>query len=313
MNIRAKIRFYINLFVLLLFLGTFSIVRSIGINKVVSKFNDNLPLGNGTKATVIILAGQSNASGCSQVEYLKENVEKEKFSEYQNGYDNVYINYFSSNLNISNGFVKCTIGQGENKDCFGPEVGLAEKLHKERPNEIFFIIKWAWGDTNLYKQWLSPSSAGKTGTHYKQFIKYVNNSLTYLEYKDYDISIEGLCFMQGESDSFSEENATNYKNNLSNFIKDVRREFKPFAAKDGIAFIDAYIAANPIYWVYYEGVNNSKKAVSEESKMNIIIDTNSHGLTCNLEPIENPDIPHYDSTSEIKLGHLFAEEIIKFL
>jgi len=36
-------------------------------------------------------------------------------------------------------------------------------------------------------------------------------------------------------------------------------------------------------------------------------------LFCTEEPTEQPDIPHYDSLSEIKLGHLFAEEIITFL
>ena len=61
---------------------------------------DMLPNGNGKKAKVILLAGQSNASGCSLNEYLKRNVTDEKYSEYTNGYDNIFINYYTSGKNI---------------------------------------------------------------------------------------------------------------------------------------------------------------------------------------------------------------------
>ena len=54
--------------------------------------NDTLPNANGEEAIVIILAGQSNASGCSRDDYLQKNVSEEKYAEYRNGYDNVYIN-----------------------------------------------------------------------------------------------------------------------------------------------------------------------------------------------------------------------------
>ena len=43
-----------------------------------------------------------------------------------------------------------------------------------------------------------------------------------------------------------------------------------------------------------------------------LIDTNAEGLTAQNEPEENPDRAHYDSLSEIKLGHLFAAEVLKF-
>ena len=47
--------------------------------------------------------------------------------------------------------------------------------------------------------------------------------------------------------------------------------------------------------------------------MNRVIDTISEGLTCSNEPSDNPDIAHYDSLSEIKLGHLFIENIADYL
>ena len=98
----------------------------------------------------------------------------------------------------------------------------------------------------MFEQWLSPSSKGKTGKLYNQFIGFVDSSIKYLVSKNYDVKIEGMCWMQGESDSFSVENATNYENNLNNFTKDIRIKFKKYGSTDGSSFIDAYIADNPV-------------------------------------------------------------------
>ena len=281
-------------------------------NKIVFNIKDTLPDGEGKRAHIIILAGQSNASGCSLDEYLKKNVSEKKYAEYQNGYENVYINYLSGE-NRSEEFVKCATLQGEIAGGFGPELGLAEKLHEMYPDEMFFIVKCAWGGTNLFKQWLSPSSKGKTGELYKQFVSYVETSIKYLKSKNYDVQIEGMCWMQGESDSFSVENSKRYGEHLNNLITDIREKFLEYSSEDGIAFVDAYIAPNPTYWVYYENVNKGKDAVAALSATNVLVDTISAGLDCSQEPEGAPDIPHYDSLSEIKLGHLFAEEIAAFL
>lgn len=273
---------------------------------------DTLPDGGGKKATVILLGGQSNASGCSRDEYLKKNVTPEEYREYEAGYDNVYINYYVSGYNISEEFVKCGGCQGEKGGFFGPELGIADKLNELYPDRIFFIIKCAWGGTNLYEQWRSPSSVGKTGSLYNTFVSYVNTSLEYLKSKNYDIEIEAMCWMQGESDAFSVKDAVDYKNNLTDFIKDIRKEFAEYGSDDGIAFIDAYIAETPALWVHYDLVNDSKRQVAESSRMNTVVDTVAAGLTCAVEPEEAPDLAHYDAMSQLKLGQMFAEEAAKF-
>ena len=273
---------------------------------------DTLPDGDGKKATVILLGGQSNASGCSRDEYLKKNVTPEEYAEYEAGYDNVYINYYVSGHNISEEFVKCGARQGEKGGFFGPELGIADKLNELYPDRTFFIIKCAWGGTNLYEQWLSPSSIGRTGDLYNTFVSYVNTSLEYLVSKNYDIEIEAMCWMQGESDSISEKNATDYEWNLKHFIKDIRKEFADYASDDGIAFVDAYISPNPKIWVHCDLLNQSKKNVAVSSPMNAVVDTVTAGLSCAVEPVENPDIAHFDALSELKLGQMFAEEAVKF-
>ena len=302
------------LLALILSVSGFFGIRACVKNQSPFSVADTLPDGQGKKATVILLGGQSNASGCSRDEYLAKNVSTDKYAQYEKGFDNVYINYFASELNQSKSFVKCATKQGEAGGFFGPELGMADKLNEMYPDELFFIIKYAWGATDLFNLWLSPSSKGKTGDLYNAFTQYVKTSMKYLISKNYEVEIEGMCWMQGESDSFSVENATNYQQHLDNFITDIRKEFSRYTAKkDTIAFIDAYIADNPVYWVYCDLVNASKKAVAEKSPFNVLIDTVAEGLTCAQEPAEDPDLAHYDSLSEIKLGHLFIEHLSPFL
>ena len=274
--------------------------------------NDTLPDGNGKEAIVILLGGQSNASGASLDEYLAKNVSPEKYDEYKEGYDNVYINFLSG-PKTSQAFVPCSILQGEGESAFGPELGLADKLHEMYPDKTFFIIKCAWGGTNLYSQWLSPTSKGMTGSLYKQFIRFVNTSVDYLISKNYDVKIEGMCWMQGESDAFTVDHSEKYAEHLSNLIGDIRNEFSQYATEDGIAFVDAYIADTPGVWPYYEAVNRGKAEVAGRSPMNVVIDTIAAGLECTEEPEGAPDLAHYDSMSEILLGHLFAEALSEFL
>ncbi len=296
----------------LLGLCCFLCVRHYSENRIAFTVNDTLADGGGKEATVILLGGQSNASGCSLDAYLKENVSSEKYAEYEAGYENVYINYLSG-ANMSQGFVKCATLQGELPGAFGPELGLAERLSELYPDRTFFIIKCAWGGTDLHSQWLSPSSRGKTGELYRQFVAFVESSIRYLESKNYNVTIGGMCWMQGESDSFSVEHSTAYGEHLDAFIKDLRGELASYAPEDGFAFADAYIAENPVFWVYYEAVNQGKREVAARSPLNVVVDTVSAGLICTEEPRENPDIPHYDSLSELKLGHLFAEHLTPFL
>ena len=303
-----------------LVIGTVSAVREYKYRKrnaIDFEIADTLKDGGGKKATVILLGGQSNASGCSLDEYLKKNTTPEKYAEYEAGYDNVYINFFATGTNQSNGFVKCSVRQGEIIEdfgvCFGPELGMAEKLNELYPDQTFFIIKCAWGNTALYDQWLAPRSEGKIGKHYRNFTKFVDASLKYLKSKNYDVKIEAMCWMQGECDAFLAENGIAYEQNLQDFIGAIRRRYKRYAAEDGIAFVDATIADIPMFWVHPEIVNESKRKVADSSHMNVLIDTNAEGLITANEPEEKPDVPHYDSMSQIKLGHLFAEQVAGFL
>ena len=256
--------------------------------------------GRKEKVKVILLAGQSNASGCSHVEELEKNVSKEKFNEYKNGYSNIYINYYNDNgMNSSNEFVNVTLSQGVTEGYFGPELGMAEKLSELYPGEKIFIIKSAWGGTDMYKRW----KAGE-GDLYKSFIKFVKISLEYLEMKNYDVDVVATMWMQGESDA-NLEYYPSYKENTINFIAAIRKDISKYI-ETNMYFVDAYISDSH-YWQLYKEINSSKQEVCDSSLYNICIDTIKEGLTYQNEPIDQPDLAHYDSISEVKLGHLFAQ------
>ena len=67
-------------------------MSELSINLLFPVLNERLRLENGIERSM---------------EYLKKNVSSEKYSEYENGYDNIYINYFVSGSNESKSFVKC--------------------------------------------------------------------------------------------------------------------------------------------------------------------------------------------------------------
>jgi hypothetical protein len=54
-------------------------------------------------------------------------------------------------------------------------------------------------------------------------------------------------------------------------------------------------------------------AFAEESENNFYIDTIGAGMHTDQEPALNVDKDHYDSESEVLLGHLFAEAFEPFL
>ena len=269
-------------------------------------FDTEIPKGNNKRARVVILAGQSNASGHTRDEYLKKYVSTEKYQEYENGYENVFINYYVDNgSNKSNGFVNLKNNQGVSIGCFGPELGLGEKLSEKYPHETVFIIKFAWSATSIYDHWLSQAPSGNICTLYEMFIKFVRESMEYLEEQAYQAKLVGICWMQGESDALLMKATLSYQDNLTMLIANFRKDLNQYASHLGMLFVDAGIS-DCVVWKRYQEINFAKINVAKISYMNFYIDTIANKLTYQNEPMDNPDVYHYDALSQIKLGHLFA-------
>ncbi|MBE6624864.1 MAG: sialate O-acetylesterase [Ruminococcaceae bacterium] len=278
----------------------------IGLNTDFKKPTD-LGDGKGERVKVILLLGQSNATGCGLNSYLEKNVGKEQYGIYEDGFSNVLINYSVDNqLNDSNGeFIKASVGFGHKSEYFGPELGMAEKLSEEYADETVIILKYTYSGSCLKTQWLDGRGRGEI---YNACIKFMETYMDALLESGYDARIGAICWMQGESDAIG-KTADSYYKNQKRFVSFLREDLDKYAEDGGIYFIDAGIQEGTIF-PRYEVVNEAKARFAGKSELNLYFSTTEAGLTTNLEPEGNPDLPHYDSMSVIKLGHLFAEQII---
>ena len=262
-----------------------------------------------SKSKVILLAGGENCLGYSYSYHLQEldGVSKQKFKEYQNGYDNVKISYrnmLSSTLihKEQTSFIKTRLGQGKAANegieygCLGPEVGIAEYLSNFRKNENYYIIKFAGGGESGFKyQWNSDA-----GVYYKKMTTFFDEQLQKLKTNNIDFEVSSFMFVQGETDAKNGE--PNYGDYLDNFVNDVKVRYHDYASESGMSFIDAGISS--YYMLSYRSINDDKKEIMSKSKNDFFIDTIVGDISRNKD---NMDRIHYDARGEIKLGHLFAK------
>ena len=271
------------------------------------EINDCLNDGNNQKAKVIVLLGQSNASGCTYNNYLEMNTSKDEYERYQNGFDNVLINYSIDNRSYTtNGeFKKVDLTCGVKEGRFGPELGMSDVLSKEFKDETIFILKFTMSGYSLNHHWLNNYERFDI---YNACLIFLETYLDYLISKNYNINLDAICFMQGESDT-TEYKASRYYNNLIKFTNYLRSDLDKYN-DDEIYFIDAGISDSPYCEPSYPDINKAKEDFSKLSPYNIYFPTIENGLTTLNEPYENPDLGHYDSLSMIRLGELFGEHLI---
>ena len=268
-----------------------------------------LPDGEGKRVKVILLLGQSNATGCGLTEYLKKQVSNEEYAAYLEGFPSVLVNYcLDDHKATSHGeFVKVDVTCGAGDGYFGPELGLAETLADEYPNETVVILKYTMSGYSLHHHWLSQ---GQRGSIYEAFLVYLQTYMNALRERHYDARIGAVCWMQGESDT-TEFKAARYYDNQTRFASYLREDLAEYAEEGGIYFIDAGISNSPYCEPAYPEINAAKVRFSEDSPLNLYFSTIDEGLTVHLEPEGDPDWGHYDSMSVIKLGHLFGAYVIQ--
>ncbi len=264
--------------------------------------------GENTRVKVILLLGQSNATGCSLTSYLEEGVSTEKYAEYEGGYPSVRINYCLDDHKYTSGGeflpvdLTCAAGEG----CFGPEVGMAEVLSKAYQEETVIILKYTMSGYSLHHHWLS---GGERGSIYQACLRFVNTYMEALREKHYDARIGAVCWMQGESDT-TDFKAERYYDNQTKFVSYLREDLQDYAEQGGIYFIDAGISNSPYCEPAYPAINAAKEKFSKDSSLNLYFPTIEAGFTVHLEPEGDPDWGHYDAMSELELGRLFGEYVI---
>ena len=276
---------------------------------------------------VVVISGQSNAVGCTHTDCLIDSMGYDKYDEYMTGYPGIQIAYdcwtkdvlgdgtstfYSQNTSKNDTFTKVMLGQGNSLATFGPEIGISEALHEKYANKLF-LIKYACGASNLKDDW-----AQRNSPMYNRFVTYVKKQMDNLKNMGYKPTIKAFCWMQGEGDSYMGY-YEHYLENLQTFVGNLRSDLKELSGDKDFPFIDAGInkSINPVTkelkWVYYREVNDAKKQFADLSENNFYIDTIAAGMHTDQEPFDTVDECHYDTESEVQLGHLFAEAFEKFL
>lgn len=270
---------------------------------------EDLPVGEGRRAKVILLLGQSNATGCSLTSYLKESVGAEQYAAYEAGYESVRINFCLDDHKYSSGgaFVKtdltCAAGEGS----FGPELGMAEVLVEAYPEQPVFILKYTMSGYSLHHHWLCN---GARGSIYESCMTFVQTYMQALTDAGYDARIGAICWMQGESDT-TDFKASKYLANQRAFAAYLREDLADYAEQGGICFIDAGISNSPYCEPAYPAINEAKVRFAAESELNYYFSTIDAGYTVHQEPKGDPDWGHYDAESELALGRKFGELIVE--
>ena len=271
-----------------------------------------------TPVDVVIISGQSNGVGCTFSEFIKSSKGVAKYNEYNRGYPDIQIAYdsltkdfvnnkfefYSQNSSKDYNFMPTRLGQGNSTNTFGPEIGIAEAMHEKYGNKLF-LIKCACGSSNLRDDW-----ARKDSIMYRGLMEFVRIQMGNLEDKGYAPTLKAFCWMQGEGDSYPGFHEV-YKDSLELFVSNLREDLNTYTGGKILPFIDAGISDAAI-WEYSAQVNAAKRAFAEESELNFFIDTIAAGMHTNQEPVP-VDECHYDSESELLLGHLFAEQFEQFL
>lgn len=190
---------------------------------------------------VFILAGQSNMQGSGIItadpkrnegkgtlEYLAKSEEsRARFGHLLNKKgewkkrDDVQISYFERKGPL-------TVGYGARKETIGPELGFGWTIG-EHYKEPVLLIKVAWGGKAIGKEFRSPSAGGEVGESYKEMIKEVKRVLKdvdkiFPKLKYSEVQLMGIGWHQGWNDRVNQAFNDAYEENLSHFIRDVRKE-----------------------------------------------------------------------------------------
>lgn len=252
---------------------------------------------------VYLIAGQSNAVGCTLIASLPPNFKEEVFDKaylYQEG--NFCPTYYGK-------LVKgIHLGMGCNEDHMGIEYGMAKYL-QENSSKEFAFIRYGYGGSNLFLDWQprflwkdEPSFISQYGFSYKTWAQTVVNGLNKLMEAGYLPEIKGMAWMQGESDADkTEEIANNYYDNLCDLIFSMRTELRMPSLPVAIGEISTATKIAP--WA--DIVRKNQLKFTENDKNAILVSTK--------------DIPagkdglHYDGSDDVKLGMRFAEKLFSLI
>ncbi|WP_269522998.1 sialate O-acetylesterase [Coraliomargarita parva] len=262
---------------------------------------------------VFLIGGQSNADGRAPTEDLPTS--PENLQAAQDDVDFFYLFEGGSETLTS-----LQPGLSENSQYgisqFGPAITFGRELSDsiaDGTTTRVAIIKYANGGTNLYTHWKAGGDATTDGDgpEYVTFQETVADGLAALAtaYPDADIEIQGMLWLQGESDCDSDSYATAYEANLSAFIDDLRATFLNSYGtyESDLLFIIARLSSAQTYLdaTRLAMIREAQVAVADADARAVWIDTDNVS-------IKESDHLHFDADGQQALGLAAAEKVLEF-
>lgn len=267
-------------------------------------------------AEVYLLSGQSNMLGSGKVNELKE-ADRQPI-------DNVFIWDKTAFIPLAPNQLNAINTRGQ----FGPELGFAQRLRMQKPDQSIYLIKYAasgqplhfgW-DRNTWKglnresgRWNFYPGDGKDrlnrGKHYGVLIQTITDALHALETEGRKFRIRGFLWMQGEQDSKHEVSADTYAQNLkllkSQLENDINKK-RPIPMVFGQVLPHTPPAKR---FTHRELIRQRQTEADYKSG-------HAHAIRgAAMIPTEGlplcSDTVHYNTKGQLQLGARFAEKLFK--
>lgn len=214
------------------------------------------------KDRVFVLAGQSNMQGrgasADLPEHLRQQPKNVRF--YTHGRESKLAKYHY----------------------FGPEINFAHLIANTFPNDNVIIIKSAASGSSI-TEWLPNKPLYNALIRQVKFV--VDPAKT---------DIQGIVWMQGETDAKNAKLAKDYQSNLKSLIDQLRNDLNA----ENTMFLIGRITQPNANFPLEETVRNAQNEVDKNNPNTIIVPTDGIGKLY--------DNVHYNSEGLIELGRRFA-------
>ncbi len=196
-------------------------LKSIGMDKPVSRPLKKWPYKRGEPIKLFVLAGHRNMEGeRAFVQELREIKDKAFLSS-----DNPKIAYKYS---LGGAYRKSNewepLGLTGYYDSFGPEISFGSYLQKRSINNIA-IAKFTHSGSQII-DWTPEGSLAKSRNLYDSFISFVKDAIQDLNDKGHEVLLEGIFYHLGENDMSFSPHRNNAAKWLNSIIKNSRDDLK---------------------------------------------------------------------------------------
>ncbi|NOY80203.1 MAG: hypothetical protein GXP31_04270 [Kiritimatiellaeota bacterium] len=261
-------------------------------------------------ADVILLAGQSNATGQGYVRNLPPGETPD-----------ARVMLFHSRRIVSGKTPLAwhpLLPASEDPDRFGPELGFGNRLAALEPERTIAVIKHAASGSNLYRDWAPGAGPGDTqgmGPDFAEFAATVEAGLRALREQGFAPTIRAMLWQQGEADASEKagiENARAYAERLGHFIARCREQFHA----PWMFFCYGMVLPRPTGFAGREIVRNAQRAVAQESGAPeavpgaLLVETDDLSLRRDDPGTPYPsDTVHFGTAGMLHLGMRMADRI----